>query len=159
MISNLKAKLIIFLRGSLIGAGAGGLTMAICNLVAGTDQARHLANLVNMGNGILFAIVLGGVTGGWLAFGGRKRIATFMGLMIGVLAGWATWQAGTPYFWMIDVILMSAFGEGAQYLSGFVIFAVLYLLIRWVVAICESVLLRLISQPKPASNPGDAPSP
>jgi hypothetical protein len=64
-----------------------------------------------------------------------------------------------PYFWMIDVILISAFGEGTQYLSGFVVFAVLYLLIRWVVAVCESVLLRVLSRSKPASNPGDVPSP
>jgi hypothetical protein len=159
MISNLKSKSASFLRGLLVGAVAGGLTMAICNLVAGTDRAGYLANLLHLGNGIVFAILLGGVTGGWLAFGGRKRIATFIGLMLGVLAGWVAWRAGAPHFWMIDIILVSAFGEGTQYLSGFVVFAILYILIRWVVAIYESVLLRMLSRPTPASNPGDAPSP
>jgi hypothetical protein len=159
MISHLRAKLATFLRGLLVGAIAGGLTMAICNLVTGTDRAGRLANLLHLGNGIVFAILLGGVIGGWLAFGGRKWIAIFIGLMLGVLAGWLAWHAGAPYFWMIDVILISAFGEGAQYLSGFVVFATLYILIRWVVAICESVLLRMLLKLKPSSNPGDAPSP
>jgi hypothetical protein len=157
MISHLRAKLATFLRGLLVGAIAGGLTMAICNLVTGTDRAGRLANLLHLGNGIVFAILLGGVIGGWLAFGGRKWIAIFIGLMLGVLAGWLAWHAGAPYSWMIDVILISAFGEGAQYLSGFFVFATLYLLIRWVVAICESVLLRMLLKPKPASNPGDVP--
>jgi hypothetical protein len=159
MISHLQNKLTTFLRGLLLGASAGDLTMAICNLVYGTDRAGHLANLLHLGNGIIFAILLGGVTGAWLALGSRKRIATFMGLILGVLAGWEAWRVGAPYFWMIDVILMSAFGEGAQYLNGFIVFAILYLLIRWVVAVCESVLLRVLSQPTPASNPGKVPSP
>jgi hypothetical protein len=158
MVLHHKAKPIAFLRGLLLGAATGGLTMAICNLVIGTDRAGHLANLLHLGNGIIFAILLGGVTGAWLALGSRRRIATFMGLMLGVLAGWAAWRAGAPYFWMIDLILISAFGEGAQYLSGFVVFAILYLLIRWGVAVCESVILRVLSRSKPASNPRDAPT-
>jgi hypothetical protein len=159
MVSNPRAKLAAPLRGLLLGVGAGGLTMAICNLVSGTDRAGHLADLLHLGDGIIFATFLGGVTGVWLALGGRRRIATFIGLILGVLAGWVAWRAGTPYFWMIDVILMSAFGEGAQYFSGFVVFALLYLLIRWVIAVCESVLLRILPNPKPATNPGDVPSP
>jgi hypothetical protein len=159
MILHLLGKLMAILRGLLVGAGAGGLTMAICNLVIGTDRAGHLANLLHLGNGIIFAILLGGVTGAWLALGGRRRIATFIGLILGVLVGCVVWRAGTPYFWMIDVILISAFGEGAQHLSGFVVFAALYLLIRWVVAVCESVLIRMLPKPKSAANPGDTQSP
>jgi hypothetical protein len=159
MVSNHRAKLTVLLRGLLLGAGVGSLTMAICNLVIGTDRAGHLADLLHLGNGIILAILLGGVIGAWLAIGGRRRIAVFMGLILGVLAGWVAWRAGAPYFWMIDVILISTFGEGAQYLSGFVVFVILYILIRWVVAVCESVILRVLSQPTPASNPGDVPSP
>jgi hypothetical protein len=159
MVSNHRAKPAAFLRGLLLGAGAGGLTMAICNLVYGTDRAGHPAKFLHLGNGVILAILLGGVTGAWLAIGGRRRIATFMSLILGVLAGWVAWRAGAPYFWMIDLILISAFGEGAQYLSGLVVFAILYLLIRWVVAICESVILRVLSRSKPASNHGGTTSP
>jgi hypothetical protein len=159
MISDPRAKPAAFLRGLLLGAGVGGLTIAICNLVSGTDRAGHLADLLHMGNGIVFAILLVGVTGVWLVMGGRRCIATFMGFMLGVLIGWVVWREGAPYFWMIDLITISAFGEGAQSLSGFIVFAILYLLIRWVVVVCEGVILRVLPKPKPASNPGDSPSP
>jgi hypothetical protein len=95
----------------------------------------------------------GGVTGAWLALGGRRRIAGFMGLVLGVLAGWVLWRAGTPYVWVIDAILISAFGEGAQYFSGFVVLATLYALIRWVGIVCESVLLRTLARPTPPASP------
>jgi hypothetical protein len=150
MVSNHRTKPAAFLRGLLLGAGVGGLTMTICNLVSGTDRAGHLANLLHLGNGIILSILLGCVLGAWLAIGGRRRIATFMGLILGVLAGWVAWRAGAPYFWMIDLILISAFGEGAQYLSGLVVFAILYLLIRWVVAVCASVILRVLSGKVPS---------
>jgi hypothetical protein len=63
MVSNHRTKLAAFLRGLLVGASAGGLTMAICNLVTGTDRAGHLAKMLHLGNGIIFATFLGGVTG------------------------------------------------------------------------------------------------
>jgi predicted small integral membrane protein len=153
MIPHFRGKLAAFLRGLLVGAAAGGLTMAICNLVAGTDRAGHLANLLRLGNGIIFATLLGGVTGAWLALGGRRRIAGFMGLVLGVLAGWVAWQAASPYVWVIDVILISGFGEGAQYFTGFVVLAVLYVVIRWVGLVCESVLLRALARPTPPASP------
>jgi hypothetical protein len=153
MISHLGRKLAALLRGLLVGAPAGGLTMAICNLVAGTDRAGHLANLLRLGNGIIFATLLGGVAGAWLALGGRRRIAGFTGLVLGVLGGWALWRVGAPYVWVIGVILISAFGEGGQYFTGFVVLAVLYVVIRWVGLVCESVLLRVLSRPTPPASP------
>jgi hypothetical protein len=159
MLSHLRDKLATFLRGLLFGAGVGAFSMAICNLVSGTDRAVRLANVLRLGNGIILAIILGGVIGGWLAFGGRRRIAGFLGFILGVLAGWVVWQAGAPYFWMINVILVSAFGEEAQYYAGFVILAILFFLIRWISAVCKSVLLRVLSRPTPLGNPGDVPSP
>ena len=158
MISNPKPKLALFLRGLLVGAGASAFTMAICNLMAGIDRAGHLADLLHLGNGILLAALLGGATGAWLALGGRRRMAGFMGLILGVLAGWAAWLAGAPYVWMIDVILKSSFGDGAQVFTGFVIFAILFLVIRWVRAACESLLLRALSPSAPAAKPLDVPS-
>jgi hypothetical protein len=133
--------------------------MAICNLMAGIDRAGHLADLLHLGNGILLAALLGGATGAWLALGGRRRMAGFMGLILGVLAGWAAWLAGAPYVWMIDVILKSSFGEGAQVFSGFIVLAVLFFLIRWVGSVCESLLLRALSRPTHAAKPKDGPSP
>jgi hypothetical protein len=153
MISHLGDKLATFLRGLLVGAAAGSLTMAICNFVAGTDRAGHLANLLRLRNGIIFATLIGGVTGAWLALGGRRRIAGFMGFVLGVLAGWVLWRVGAPYVWVIGVILTSAFGEGGQYFTGFVVLATLYALIRWVGIVCESVLLRVLSRPTPPTSP------
>lgn len=153
MISHLRAKLATLLRGLLVGAAAGWLTMAICNFVAGADRARDLANQLRLGSGIILAAILGGVAGAWLALGGRRRIAGLIGLILGVLAGWALWRMGTPYVWVIDVVLISAFGQGAQYLTGIVALAVLYVLIRWVAIVCESAVLRVLSRPAPPANP------
>ena len=153
MISHLITKLAMFLRGLLLGAAAGGLTMAICNRLAGMDRAGYLADSLLLGNGILLAALLGGVTGAWLALGGRRRIAAFMGLILGLLAAWLAWLAGAPYVWVIDVILIGAFGEGAQVFTGFVIFAILFFLIRWVRSICESLLLQMLSRRAPGANP------
>ena len=127
--------------------------MAVCNFVAGADRAGHLASLLRLGNGIVLAALIGGMAGAWLALGGRRRVAGLIGLILGILAGWALWRVGTPYVWVIDVILISTFGEGAQYFTGIVALALLYVLIRWVAIVCESAILRLLSRPAPPANP------
>jgi hypothetical protein len=49
MVSPLRAKPAAFMQGLLVGASAGGLTMAICNLVYRTDRAGHLGELAPSG--------------------------------------------------------------------------------------------------------------
>jgi hypothetical protein len=128
----LKARVAFFGRAFLGAAVVGALVMLVANLLAGEDISGRLASQVHLGSGIVLAALLGGLLGGWLALGGRRRIAGLAGLLLGILAGMLLWLVGTPYVWVIDVILASAFGEEGRYFTGLAVLALLYIVIRWV---------------------------
>jgi MFS family permease len=128
----LRAKVVFFGQALLGAAITGALAMLVANLLAGEDLSGRLASQVNLGSGIVLAAVLGGLLGGWLALGGRRRIAGLAGLLLGILAGMLLWRVGTPYVWVIDVTLTSAFGEEGRYFTGLAALALLYIIMRWV---------------------------
>jgi MFS family permease len=156
----LKVKVVFFGQALLGAAITGALVMLVANLLAGEDLSGRLASQVHLGSGIVLAGLLGGLLGGWLALGGRRRIAALAGLLLGILAGMLLWLVGTPYVWVIDVILTSAFGEEGRYFSGLAALALLYITMRWVAqnvaGIVEGLLTRHDRSTRRSASPSNS---
>lgn len=144
--------------GLLILAAAviGGSAMAVARALTGQDRAAALAERLGLGNGIVLGALLGVLTGAWLALGGRRRVAGFAGLMLGLAAGWLLVRMGTGHLWVIDVVLTGAFGPPAREYTPLAALLLLYLVVRGVWGTAAAQLLALLRGPDraPAGPPG-----
>ena len=118
----------MILGGAIVGLGV----MLIANHLTGQDQAAAIADHLGLKNGVILAVVLGGLFAGWLAWGGQRRIAGNIGWILAILILWLFWQITQPYFWVVDVILASIFGSEATIFSGVVLFGLFIALYRWI---------------------------
>ena len=92
------------------------LLLALLNFIFAEDRAGVLASTLHLGNGIILAALLGGLTGLWLAIGGPKRASRLAGTMIGIVVAWWLWSNGGKYIWIVESFLRGMFGkEGAAY--------------------------------------------
>ncbi len=92
------------------------LLLALLNFIFGEDRAGVLASVLHLGNGVILAALLGGLTGLWLALGGPKRASQLAGTMIGIVVAWALWSNGGQYIWIVESFLRGVFGkEGVAY--------------------------------------------
>jgi len=116
----------------LASAAVGALATAIPNRIAGRDLAGRLASTLGLGSGVLLGAVLGALTGAWLVFGGRRRVAGFMGFTCGIGAAVLLWGVAQAQMWAVGVVLDGAFGPGADQFSGLAVLLVLFLVVRLV---------------------------
>ena len=86
--------------------------LTLLNFIFGEDRAGALASALHLGNGVIVAALLGGITGLWLALGSVKRAAWLAGMMIGCIVALIVWSAGGRYTWVIDSLLVGLFGKG-----------------------------------------------
>ena len=93
------------------------LLLALLNFIFNEDRAGVLASVLHLGNGIILAALLGGITGLWLAIGGPKRASRLAGTMIGVVVVWALWSNGGKYIWIVESFLLGVFGKAFNLLS------------------------------------------
>ena len=102
------------------------LLLFLLNFIFGEDRAGVLASVLRLGNGVIVAALLGGITGLWLAIGGPKRAARLAGTMIGIMVAWWLWSNGGKYIWIVESFLFGIFGkEGVAY-TGLVATMILF---------------------------------
>jgi hypothetical protein len=139
----------MIIAGAIVSLGV----MLIANQLTGQDRAAAIAYQLGLDNGVIVAVVFGGLFAGWLTWGGQRRIAGYLGLFLAILILWLFWQVTNPYFWVVDVILASIFGSEATIFSGVVVFGLFIALFRWISYITSSEiqgLLQKINPPKDA---------
>jgi len=121
----------------------------LLNLIFGEDRAGVLASVLHLGNGIIVAALLGGITGLWLAIGGPKRASRLAGTMIGIVAALALFNYGRGYTWIVESFLLGVFGkEGAAY-TGLVATMILFGAMGQTTQISAGVIERLIYRIRP----------
>jgi hypothetical protein len=118
----------MILGGAIIGLAV----MLGATFIAGQDRAALIASHLGFGNGTIIGVLLGSLFAGWLAWGGQRRIAGYLGWVIAILAIWLLWQITNPYFWVVDIILVSIFGSEAVFFSGVVLFGLFFAIFRWI---------------------------
>jgi len=102
------------------------LLLFLLNFIFGEDRAGVLASVLRLGNGVILAALLGGLTGLWLAIGGPKRASRLAGTMIGIVVAWWLWSNGGKYIWIVESFLFGIFGkEGVAY-TGLVATMILF---------------------------------
>jgi len=114
------------LSTSVTSAILSALLLTLLNFIFGEDRAGVLASVLRLGNGVIVAALLGGLTGLWLAIGGPKRAARLAGTMIGIVVAWWLWSNGGKYIWIVESFLRGVFGkEGVAY-TGLVATMILF---------------------------------
>ena len=128
----------------IVAAAIGVAAMTAARAATGQDRAAGLAAQLGLGSGIVLGGLLGALTAAWLALGGRRRVAGFAGLMLGLAAGWLLVRLGLGHLWVIDVVLTGAFGEPARAYVPLAALLLVYLVVRGVWAACTARLLALL---------------
>lgn len=128
----------------LYSLGVGVVIILVVNTILGQDPALHLAQQLGLGNGIILGGLLGGITGLYLTFGGRKRITSFGGIIIGIVLGVLFYQWAKPHAWIIEAILVGAFGENGKLYTPLASIMLLFLVIRVVADLGQTGLTRLL---------------
>ena len=127
------------------------LLLALLNFIFNEDRAGALASVLHIGNGIVLAALLGGITGLWLALGGPKRASRLAGMMIGLIVAWALWSNGGKYIWIVESFLLGVFGkDGAAYtglVATMILFGVMGQTTQMSAGMIEALIRRV--RPKP----------
>jgi len=110
----------------IMSTSLGILLLALLNFIFGEDRAGVLASVLHLGNGIIVAALLGGVTGLWLAIGGPKRASRLAGTMVGLVVAVVLWSYGQRYIWIIESFLVGVFGKGGATYTGLVATMILF---------------------------------
>jgi hypothetical protein len=140
--------------GAIVGLGV----MLIANHLTGQDRAAGIAYHLGLHNGVIVGVVFGGLFSGWLAWGGQRRIAGYIGWILAILILWLFWQVTEPYFWVVDVILASIFGSEATIFSGVVVFGLFIAFFRWIIYLTSSEILTLLQKINPPEEAVPIPS-
>ena len=134
---------------SLTNSILSSLLLFLLNLIFGEDRAGVLASVLRLGNGVIVAALLGGLTGLWLAIGGPKRAARLAGTMIGIVVAWWLWSNGGKYIWIVESFLFGIFGkEGVAY-TGLVATMILFGAMGQTTQISAGMLEGLIHRIRP----------
>jgi hypothetical protein len=105
--------------------------LTLLNFIFGEDRAGTLANALHLGNGLIVAALLGGITGLWLALGGVKRAAWLAGSMLGLVVAFSVWSVGQRYTWVIEALLTGLFGKLGATFTPLVTTLILFSALRW----------------------------
>jgi hypothetical protein len=115
---------------ALASAALGALLTALSNAIAGRDLAGRLAAGLGLGSGPIFGSLVGALVSAWLLFGGRKRIAGFIGFACTLGAAVALWNLAQEKMWIVDAVLEGAFGPGSDEFSSLAVVVLLFVLGR-----------------------------
>lgn len=107
------------------------IILTLLNFIFGEDRAGALATVLQLGNGIIVAALLGGIIGLWLALGSVKHAAWLAGTMIGIIVAPIVWSAGGRYTWVIDSLLVGLFGKVGATFTPLVATMILFGAMRW----------------------------
>lgn len=129
---------------TIILSFVGLIITIISNAILDQDPALYLAQQLGLGNGIILGGLLGGLTGLYLSLGGRKRITGFGGIVIGIAAGVWLYQWGKPHAWVIEAVLVGAFGENGGLYTGLASVMLLFFVIRLAADLGRAGLTRLL---------------
>jgi hypothetical protein len=119
------------ISSTLFSSLLSSLILALLNFIFGEDRVGVLASVLHLGNGVIVAALLGGITGLWLALGSVKRAAWLAGMMIGCIVAFIVWSAGGRYTWVIDSLLVGLFGKLGATFTPLVATMILFGAMRW----------------------------
>lgn len=137
---------------ALASTGLGAAIIVLAGGIRGQDPAATLASTLGLGSGVVLGALLGGLLGAWLVLGGSTRVAATAGFILGVAFLYGAWLLAEPRLWIVDVVMMSVFGEGGELYSGLVLFLIAIPMFRAVSGASRGLVLSLLQrQPQPAA--------